>query len=185
MFSENSYIKRVYRCNKFLFFIVLLVACINISVNFIIKGDLTPFFKWDLYAKPIPNQLVYSFLEVRYNDNQLLKFPHTWQEPEKLFFTNTMDLFIAIKRNNNKDPLINYYKWDWLPRHKHFKNVFPVAHMFNDTSEINQYPQWYKKYLSQYVNQPVDSIKIFEKKVEYVNDGSVRLISSNLLYTIL
>lgn len=91
---------------------------LNFAVNFLGKGEQTPFFKWDLYANAIIDQKQYSFLEIRYNNNKLLSFPYTWQEPEKLFFTNTMDLFIAMKNNHNEDPLKNYYRNNWLPRHK-------------------------------------------------------------------
>ena len=185
MLPENSYVIRLYKSSKTLFILVVLLSLISVATNFLLKGELTPFFKWDLYANAIPDQKQYSFLEIRYNDNKLLNFPHTWKEPEKLFFTNTMDLFIAIKKNHNEDPLMNYYKNDWLLRHTFFKDRFTGLKIFNDSSDIQQFPSWYKRYLSQHIGQPVDSIKIFEKKVEYKIDGSVKEISSELVYTIL
>jgi hypothetical protein len=184
MLSDRSYAVRLYRSNRLLFAIVVLFFSVSFAVNFLIKTEVTPFFKWDLYAAPIPAQKQYSFLEVRYNDNRLLNFPHTWQEPEKLFFTNTMDLFIATKKNNNRDPLRNYFEADWLPRHPFYGRFFNTSLIFNDTAEINAFPAWYKRYLSQHIGEPVDSIKIFERKIEYQDDGSVREVSSELIYTI-
>ena len=184
LFSGNSYVARLYKAGKPLFFIVLLFALLNLAVNFLVKGELTPFFKWDLYANAIADQKQYSFLEIRYNDNKLLSFPHTWREPQKLFFTNTMDLFIAIKNNHNQDPLKDYYINDWRPRHKFFKNIFTEKRIFNESTEIQQFPGWYKRYLSRHINQPVYNIRVLKKTVGYENDGAVKEISSELIYII-
>lgn len=184
MLTGNNYFVRVYKESKLLFFVVVSFALVSIATNFVLRGELTPFYKWDLYANAIPDQEQYSFLEVRYNDNKLLTFPHTWHEPEKLFFTNTMDLIIAIKKNSDKDPLENYYNNTWLPRHPFFKGRIAGFEIFNGITEIKQFPGWYKRFLSQHINQPVDSIKVFEKKVRYENNGSIKEISSELIYTI-
>ena len=184
MLTGNNYFVRVYKESKLLFFVVISFALVSIATNFVLRGELTPFYKWDLYANAIPYQDRYSFLEVRYNDNKLLYFPNTWREPEKLFFTNTLDLFIAIKKNTDKDPLDNYYKNTWLPKHPFFKGRFAGFEIFNSITEINQFPAWYKRYLSQHTNETVDSIKVFDKKVRYENNGMVKEISSELIYTI-
>ena len=101
---ENLYLVRLFYAQKSLFIIVLLFILLSLSANFIFRSEQTPIFRWDLYATAMPSQSTYSFLEVRYNQNELLKFPHTWKESQKLFFTNTLDYFISIKRNNNIDP---------------------------------------------------------------------------------
>lgn len=181
----NSYIVRLYKANKFLFFSAMLFVLLNLAVNFFDKAELTPFFKWDLYANSTADQKQYSFLEIRYNDNKLLSFPHTWQEPEKLFFTNTMNLFIAMKNNHDADLLKDYYRNNWLQRHKLFSNIFTEQEILNDSTGIKQFPTWYKRYLSQHINQPVDSIKVFKKTVEYEDNGSAKEISSELIYSIL
>jgi hypothetical protein len=181
---RNSYLGRLYRASKPLFVIAVVFISLNIAVNFFGKGELTPFFKWDLYTMPVPVQQQYSFLEVTYNDDSTLIFPHTWREPEKLFFTNTMDLFIWMKNNNNEDPFKNYYENNWRPKHKLLQNVFSVIKILNDSVEVSKFPRWYKKYLSQHIHEPVSNIKVFRKTVEYGSNGALREISSQLIYTL-
>ena len=184
LFLKNSYLGKLYKASKLWFVVAILFISLNIAVNFFGKGELTPFFKWDLYATPVPEQKQYSFLEVKYNDDKTLTFPHTWREPEKLFFTNTMDLFIWMKNNNNNDPFKNYYENNWRPKHKLLHNIFSGIKILNDSAEIAEFPGWYKKYLSQHIHQPVSNIKVFRKVVEYGNNGAVRELSSQLIYTL-
>ena len=181
---ENLYLVRLYYTKKSLFIFVLLFFILSLSANFIFKSEQTPIFKWDLYSTAMPAQSTYSFLEVRYNDNRLLKFPHTWQEPQKLFFTNTLDYFIAIKRNNNTDPYKKYFANDWSKRHARMKELLGNVNLYNDSTEINAFPSWYKRYLEQYIQQPVESIDVYEKKVEFIN-GGLHEISSSLIYKLL
>lgn len=181
---ENLYLVRLFYAQKSLFIIVLFFIFLNLSANFIFRSEQTPIFRWDLYATAMPAQSTYSFLEVRYNQYQLLKFPHTWQEPQKLFFTNTLDYFIAIKRNNNTDPYKNYFANDWSKRHVRMKELLGSVNLYNDTTEINAFPSWYKRYLEQYIHQAVWSIDVYEKKVEFIN-GGINEISSSLIYKLL
>lgn len=181
---ENLYLVRLFYTRRYLFIIVLLFILLSLSANFIFRSEQTPIFRWDLYATAMPSQSTYSFLEVRYNQNELLKFPHTWQESQKLFFTNTLDYFISIKRNNNIDPYKNYFTNDWSKRHVRLKELLGNVNLYNDTTEINGFPSWYKRYLEQYIHQPVWSINVYEKKVEFIN-GGVNEISSSLIVKLL
>lgn len=181
---ENLYLVRLFHAQKSLFIIVLLFIILSISANFIFRSEQTPIFKWDLYSTAMPAQSTYSFLEIRYNENQLLKFPHTWQEPQKLFFTNTLDYFIAIKRNNNTDPYKNYFANDWSKRHPQMRELLVGVNLYNDITAINAFPFWYKRYLEQYIQQSVWRIDVYEKKVEFIN-GGVNEISSSLIYKLL
>ncbi len=181
---ENLYLVKLFYGQKILLVVVLLFIVLNLTANFIFRSEQTPIFKWDLYSTAMPAQSSYSFLEVRYNQNQLLKFPHTWQEPQKLFFTNTLDYFIAIKRNNNTDPYKNYFANDWSRRHAYIKKLLPDVNLYNDTTEINAFPSWYKRYLEQYIQQSVWRIDVYEKKVEFIN-GGLNEISSSLIYKLL
>ncbi|MDQ6756359.1 MAG: hypothetical protein M3004_05445 [Bacteroidota bacterium] len=183
MFFRNNYFSRLRKTNKFLFLIVCSFSLLSIFVNFIFKKELTPIYKWDVYSGAIVNQKQYSFFEVRYNDNKLLNFRHTWMEPEKLFFTNTLSFFMEIKNNNNEDPMKKYYT-DWFPRHNVFKAIFGSLKLYMDTTEINEFPLWYIKYLSQYSKNKIDSIQIYKRTVEYEKYGTIKEIATTLVYKI-
>ena len=182
--KSKSYFLQLYCANKCLFFVVFSFAALNLSANFIFKAEHTPVFVWDLYAYEIPQQLSYSFLEIRYNDNKILSFPHTWDEPQKLFFINTIDYFIAMKRNHNMDPLKVYID-NWNKNHPLFKSMFPGLRLYNDSNELKKFPDWYKRYLEQYLNSHVYKINVYEVEIAYQNNGEVKALSSTLIYELL
>ncbi len=98
MSFKNNYFNRLFKANKALFVIVVLFALISIAFNFILKAEVTPFIKWDLYSEPIAAQKKYIVTEVRYNDNKILNIKPTRMVPEKALFTSPLDLYLAIKK---------------------------------------------------------------------------------------
>jgi len=185
MSFENTYFNRLYKTNKTLFVIVLLFALVSFVANFIVKAELTPFIKWDMYAEPVPEQKTYIITEVRYNDNKLLNIRPTWMQPEKTIFINTLDLYLAIKKNNNEDPLKKYYAEVWKPKHLFFNEYLPAANIYNGPKEIERFPHWYTAYLSQYTKEKIYSINVYEKQVVFDEAGNVKELSSTLICKLL
>ncbi|MEO8569281.1 MAG: hypothetical protein ABI419_09095 [Ginsengibacter sp.] len=182
--KSKYFFLRLFSTNKFLFFAVLLFFLLNLAANFIFKAEHTPIFRWDLYAYNIPEQKTYSFLEVKYNDDEVLTFPHTWQEPEKLLFTNTLNEFIYMKRNNGHDPLKTYID-TWNNKHPLFKKILPGLKFYNDTVELKKFPGWYKRYLEQYIKKPVYKMDVYEVTIVYGNNGEIKKLSSTLINKLL
>ena len=182
--KSKCYIVKLFYANKLLFVIVILFFALNLVANFIFKAEHTPIFRWDLYSYEIPQQKVYSFLEVKYNDGELLTFPHTWQEPQKLIFTNTLNLFIYMQRNNGNDPLKIYID-TWNNNHPFFRRFLPGLKFYNDTVELKKFPAWYKRYLEQYVKKPVYKIDVYEVKAAYHENGEIKKVSSALICKLL
>ena len=184
LMKSKYFFIRLFYSNKFLFVAVLLFFLLNLAANFIFKAEHTPIFRWDLYAYKIPEQKTYSFLEVKYNGDEILTFPHTWQEPEKLFFTNNLNQFIYMKQNNGRDPLKTYID-TWNDRHPFFKKVLPGLKFYNDSIELKKFPGWYKNYLEQYIKKTVFKIDVYEVTVVYGNNGEIKKLSSTLINTLL
>lgn len=181
---SKYYFIRLFFVNKFLFVFVFIFFIVNVAANFIFKAEETPVFRWDLYSQEIPEKNDYSFLEVRYNDGELLTFSHTWQEPEKLLFTNTLDLFINMQRNNGNDPSKVHID-SWNNKHSLFKKILPGLKFYNDSAELKEYPAWYKRYLEQHIKKPVYKIEVYEVKVAYQDNGEIKKLSSTLIYKLL
>lgn len=163
--------------------VVLLFFLINIIANLVVVTQITPIYNWSLFATPIKNQRIYSFLKVKYNGNKVLKFKHTWEEPRKLLLTNTMYQFVALQIKKQNDPIKEYYINNWLPRHLNFSTIFKEFKNYNDDEEFNKFPFWYKKYLEQKVGEHVNKIDVYETQVEFLRDGSVKELSSNIVYS--
>lgn len=185
MFLKNNYFRRLFYANKALFVIAVLFALISITVNFIVKAELTPFIRWDLYSEPIPPQEQYIITEVRYNDNKLLNIKPTWMLLEKALFTSTLDVYLAIKKNNNEDPLKKYYTEIWKRKHPFFNKFLPTLKIFNESEEIDRFPLWYTRYLSQYTKEKIYKIDVFEKVVTFDEQGNVKQLSSSLICRLL
>lgn len=183
MLAKNYFV-RLFRTNKFLFVAVTVFCLLNLLANFIFKAEHTPVYLWSLYANKIPPRDVYTFLEIKYNDGKTLTFPHTFMEPEKLFFTNTLDEFIYMKKNRGNDPLKSYID-NWNSYHPFFKKSMPGLKFYPDTQELENYPEWLKRYLEQYAREPVDKIDVYEVNVRYESNGHLKKLSSTLIYTLL
>ncbi|MEP6514473.1 MAG: hypothetical protein ABJA79_11425 [Parafilimonas sp.] len=164
---------------------MLLFALISFSGNFIVKAELTPFIRWDMYAEPIPKQATYTITEVRYNDNKLLNIKPTWMQPEKTVFINTLDLYLALKKNNNEDPLKKYYAEVWKGKHPFFNKYLPALNMYNGTMEIERFQAWYANYLSQYTKEKIYSINVYEKQIAFDEKGDIKELSSTLICKLL
>jgi hypothetical protein len=182
---EKTYLSRLYKTNKILFVVVLLFAVISFAANFIIKAELTPFIKWDMYAEPVAEPQTYTITEVRYNGNKLLNISPTWMQPEKTIFINTLDLYLAIKKNNNQDTLKKYVTETWKPKHSFFDKFLPAVNIFNGAEEIDSFPAWYASYLSQYIGEKIYSINVYEKRVAFDDAGNVKELSSTFIYKLL
>ena len=185
MLFKNNYFNRIFHANKTLFVITSLFAFISIAINFILKAELTPFIKWDLYSEPVPPLEKYIITEVRYNDNILLDIKPTWMAPEKALFTSTLDLYLAIKKNNNGDPLKKYYTQIWKPKHPFINKFLPTLNIFNESQEIDRFPKWYCRYLSQYTKEKIYKIDVFEKAITFDEQGNVKQLSSSLICRLL
>ena len=185
MLFKNNYFTKLFHANKLLFVIVASFALITIVLNFILKAEVTPFIKWDLYSEPITTQEKYIITEVRYNDNKILNIKPTWMSPEKALFTSPLDLYLAIKKNNNEDPLKKYYTEIWKPKHPFINKFLPTLKIFNESEEIDSFPNWYRRYLSQHTKEKIYKIDVFEKVVTFDEQGNVKQVSSSLICTLL
>jgi len=180
---DKCYLQSVWQRNKLLAVVVLLFFFINIIANLVVVTQITPIYNWGLYATPIERQKIYSFLKVKYNGDKVLKFKHTWEEPGKLLLTNTMSQFVALQVKKQNDPVREYYKNNWLQDHPNFSTLFKEFKNYNDDKEFNKFPSWYKKYLEQKVGEHVSTIDVYETQVEFLKDGSVKELSSDIIYS--
>lgn len=181
---SRFYFYQLFRFNKWLAFGVFIFFVLNIVFNVIKPTQQTPIYNWNLYAYPLPVLDTFSFIAVEYNDGKVLRFKRTWQEPQKVLLGNTMNLFVANYIDGNLDYSQVHFKNNWLPQNKLFTTYFPSFTNFPNKREMKHFPQWYRTYLQQYTNQTIDSIKFLRKVVVLNNEGDIKEISSEQIYTI-
>lgn len=179
--NHKYFLPRLYYKNKLLFYIIVVCMVLHLNANFLVGGQQTPFFLWNLYAAPTEHaEGTFFFYETRYNDNKRLAFPHTWQQPEELFFLNTLNHFVYMKLNGGRDPLKGYID-NWNRLHPFPGGLLPVKY-YTDEEEMARFPGWYKRKIAQYTGDEVNSVSIYKVTVMYDEAGRPRTVSKDFLF---
>jgi len=176
-----GYLARLFRSDKWLFLVITLFFVLTIISN-LIRLQTTPFCIWDMYSKPIPPREQYAFFEIRYNDSKLFAFRHTWNEPGKTFAFDPLQFYFHVKDNHDISPLQEYLESYWTIKHPYFKGRLQALNI--TSAALQAFPGWYKRYISQHIDEPVKNIYIIKQTVHFGASGDLSLISSDTLLTI-
>lgn len=163
---------------------VLLFFAVSLVANLLVPTQVTPIYNWSLYSYPLRAKSSHSFLVITYNGGKIISIEHTWQEPQKLLLTNPLNLYTATVFNKKEDFSKQHFFNVWLPAHSNFQRLFPQFTNFPSEREIKRFPQWFKRYLAQYVQEPVNEIVIYRKTVAFSRNGHVQELASELIFTI-
>lgn len=176
--KTNTYFGRLFKADKLLFSIIFLFFLFSILSN-LIRLQTTPFFIWDMYSKEIPSQPYYSFLEIKYNDTSVINFRHTWNEPAKTMLYDPLKTYFSIKANHSISPEETYFREHWLKKHPAFANS--LDGLYITRAELDEFPFWLKRYLSGKMGTPVGNISVIARKLQFGNDGDLKLIGSDTI----
>ena len=173
---KNTYFKKLYQKDKFLFGFVLLFSLASIFAN-LIRLETSPFFVWRLYSERYYPREEYSIYEIRFDDNNLLNTKHTWNSPQQAYLTGPLYYYLSVKAKDGIDPWQNYLENYWSAKHPAFR--FLVHRLYNRPEQFEAFPAWYKKYLSQINKKEIKNIYVLKKKIRFESDGNVTEISSD------
>ena len=181
---RRFYLFRLFLFNKWIGVGVFVFILINLAANLVKPTQITPIYNWNLYSYPLPPQDTFSLIAVTYNQGKLLSFERTWNEPQKVLFTNTMNLFVASEIENKEDYSKKHFEEVWLPQHPGFEGMFPEFVNFPSKREMKHFPTWYKKYLEQYAGERIHKIEVHKKQLLFTNEALPLEINSKLIHTI-
>lgn len=174
--NSKWYLVRLFHQSKFLFLVVTILFALHINANFLFGGQQSPFFLWNLYAEPVPSTDTYSFYEVQYNGNKMLRIPHTWEQPGAALMTNQLNHYLYMLEHGQG--MTDQYIANWNQNHPAFSNLFPGLQFYPDSTQMKVFPKWFGNRLEQYIQHPVTDINILKTTVRYKADGGVQLLSS-------
>lgn len=180
--KSNWYFARLFRHSKFLFALVAILFVLHINANFFFGGQQSPFFHWNLYAEPVAYQDSFSFWEIRYNGDRVLKIPHTWEQPGAMLITLPLMNYMYMVQHGRG--ALDDYILHWNAAHPSLGNLLPGLKFFPDSVEMNAFPGWFILKLEQYLHEPVNEITVYETFVKYNVDGSVELLSTEPICTL-
>jgi hypothetical protein len=172
----GTYFGRLFRADKFIFLAIFLFFAGSVLAS-LMRLQTTPFFIWDMYSRRVDTAKTYRLLEIGYNDNKRVNLRHSWNEPEKTILTMPLRNYLEIRGNHSVDPFGVYLQSYWLKKHPAFAGV--AGQLYNTPAELDEFPGWYKRWLSAAVGEPVEKVVVLEKRLAFSEDGGLREISSD------
>jgi len=178
---EKSYFGKLFKKDKLLFAVAFLFIVLSVFAN-LIKLETSPFFVWNMYSERYFPQQDYDIIEVRYNDNKLLNFKHTWQSPQQAFLSEPLYNYLNSINNRGQDPARDYLVNHWAVKHPTFRKM--VSLLYNSQAQYDAFPSWYKTYLGAVQHEPMKSILVLKKKLRFDDLGQIACLSTDTLLLI-
>jgi hypothetical protein len=178
----NTYFGRLFRLDKPLFFAIFLFFLFSILANLVIKLETSPFFIWNMYSLRILPEKYYTLYEIRYNDSLEMRFEHTWNEPGKTMLTVPLRTYFSIRFNHSVSPEETYLRSHWLVKHPAFAET--VKGLYITPAELDEFPNWFKRYVERQAGEPVRSLYVIAKKMRFDTNGDLRLLAADTVLSI-
>ena len=176
----RSWLVRVYKVDKLLFFILTLFFAGTLAAN-LLRLQVTPFFVWDMYSWKIPEVNAYPYYEIHYNHDQLINLRHTWNEPQKTYLYAPLNLYAADKADPAMDRFRRYLEDIWLKKHPRFARL--TGGLTITGAEVDAYPMWFKGYLSTVTGRKINDVTVLKKMIHFDDAGTpVELSSDTVLH---
>ena len=171
----RSWLGRVYKVDKPLFFILALFFSATIGFN-LLKLQTTPFFLWGMYSLKVPESATYPYLQVTYDHGQVLNLRHTWNEPQKTYLYGPLGRYVYDKADASADPFTIYME-TWRKKHPRFAGLAQGLTMTQN--DLDRYPAWLRSYVSTVTGTSVGEITVLQKRVSFGASGAPVEVSSD------
>ncbi|MEP6674560.1 MAG: hypothetical protein ABJA78_05380 [Ferruginibacter sp.] len=175
------WIGRFWQKSRLLCSITILFFCCSVFAN-LLQLETSPFFIWDMYKNPVRDKMDYDVYLIGYNNNGILNFKNTWKEPQKIYLTSPLFYYMEYKENNSIENSRKYMEDVWAAKHPAFKWLLPYLN--NSAEQFAAFPDWYKKYLSSILHQEINNIDIIKTHVQFMDDQSLKTMSSDTIHLI-
>jgi len=164
---KQLYFFRLYQCNRKLFYVVLSFVLITIVCN-LLGYEATPFFVWGMYSEKEVEPRFYEVQQVIINDSERVDLTNGYTPSTRFLMASPLWYYLSIKKNNGTDPTISFLQSKLKNRYSLIK---PYEHiLFNDTSRINAFIPWYKRYIEEIIKTKVDDLKIMNTMLYYQDE---------------
>ena len=174
----RSWLGRVYKVNKGLFWILTLFFAGTIVCN-LLKIQITPFFVWGMYSRKVPEVPSYPYYEITYNNGKVINLRHTWNEPQKTYLYWPLTHYAADKGDPSSDYFTVYLEKTWLKKHPRFEWL--TRGLTITRTDLDNYPGWLKTYLSTITGETITEVTAYKKLVRFDADGNAIEIASDTI----
>ncbi|HVX27960.1 MAG TPA: hypothetical protein VHB70_16540 [Parafilimonas sp.] len=161
---KELYFFRLYQHNRKLFYGILCFTLFTIICN--LRGfEITPFFVWGMYSGKEPDSNTYEVQQVIINDSLKVDITNGYTPSTRFLLESPLWYYMSIRDNNDIDPTLSFLQ---KKLKSHYPLVKPYEHdLSNDSSRINGFIPWYKKYLEEVTKTKINQLQIINTKVHY------------------
>lgn len=140
--------------------------------------EATPFFVWAMYSEKEPDTTEYDVQKIIVNDSIVINTTTGFTPSTRFFLSSPLWYYISIKNNNNVDPTISFLQSKLKQR---YSLIEPYQHkLFNDSSRINEFVDWYKRYVEEVSGITIHNLKVINNKV-HIDDRKIITDSSFII----
>jgi hypothetical protein len=174
-----TYLSRLYRHSLPLGIMVTAFIVISLAVT-VRRYDITPFFVWNFFAKPLPVVWQQPIL-LLVADGDTLDYTSA-QTPvlTRLFVTDNLQNIAEPLHKNGVHPhlaLINN-----SPFAAYYAPVLPL--ITNDTTALQPFHAYLKSYIAQHIaHRAVQHLTVIAQSTQFYTDGSCRPLTHTVVFT--
>jgi len=176
---KNTYLSVLYEGNRTWFYLIVAFLILTFFTT-VTKFQMTPFTRWDVYSAPIEKSSIYDFYSIEYNDGKRYNYPQPWNHHKKMMVYYTLNWYGIIKDNDFMDPerlrtelildKLGMAHGNWLDK------------LYVNPEQMQDYPIWFKDYLSRNLNVKVDSVAVYKIQADFNENGQLLVKNKSLIF---
>ncbi len=163
-----TFFAQLYRYNRWLFLCVSVFCILTIFIN-LTKVETTPFFIWGMYSAKEQDVNKYEILEVLVNDSIRVDYSSSFTDANRFYLLSPLTYSHQIEGNKGVDPEESFIR---EKSGKYFSYIEPYKkNIFNDSSDLPAFQNWYKRYLEATLHLKVDKLQLNLLELVYNHEG--------------
>lgn len=169
---KRLFLYKVYCYNKKLFLFFAFFAFVTIFCN-LTGNEITPFYVWGMYSQKEKAPGYYTIFKVTVND-KILDYSTGFFPANRFFLQSPLNYYSNIVEQG--DPTRLFLKNKLGSNYSYMRPY--ESSLFNSKEEINKFPTWYKKYLTQTTGQVIKNFKVEVLGATYDQRNRIKIINS-------
>ncbi|MGN6264122.1 MAG: hypothetical protein ACTHM5_00530 [Ginsengibacter sp.] len=169
---KKLFLYKVYRHSKKLFYFFVIFTVLTVMCN--LSGfEITPFYVWGMYSEREIEPASYQIYRVTINDKQL-DYSTGYFPANRFFLLSPLTYYQSLKESG--DPTFAFLQKKLGQK---LKVLEPYILPFeNSAQSLNEFPDWYKRYLEQTTGKKIKNLQVDVLKVSWRKNNSITVDSA-------
>lgn len=159
----------------FLFSITVLSAIGGLTIGW----QSAPFYTYMMFSTPLRCSDQFVVYEIRCN-GRVYSPAHGWEDFRRMAYMYAIPYYDDVKNKRVVKPGYGTIRKGLIRVGADTASV--LQPLFVTEQSITQFPGWLKKYLQQFIGEPLLTIELRRQIVEYTPNGNLRLLTSSTIF---